>query len=179
MELWVGCPPQSPACDAALSAARFALGEEPTAQACGSGARMHLILLALGLALCMAGLVLIGFGIPGNAGPGSGLIVAGMTALVGGLILVGLASAIRQLRHIGQLLEARPMPQALGPDPVGATPPTAGVATPPLTPEAKPAGPVPEVAAQTDVDRMRAAEARVSAPEAIGAKPAPGIATGH
>jgi len=75
---------------------------------------MHVILLALGLVIALAGLALIGLGIPNNtAVPGSTFIVSGTVALVGGLVRTGLASAIRQLRRIAQLLEARPVPRAL------------------------------------------------------------------
>jgi hypothetical protein len=82
---------------------------------------MHVILLALGLIMALAGLALVAFGIATNAGaPGNTLIIVGTTAIVGGLILIGLASAIRQLRRIAQTLEARPLPRALGPEPAAA-----------------------------------------------------------
>jgi hypothetical protein len=78
---------------------------------------MHVILLALGLIMALAGITLVGFGMATNAvALGNTLIVAGTTAAVGGLILIGLASAIRQLRRIAQALEARPLPRALGPE---------------------------------------------------------------
>jgi len=87
---------------------------------------MHVILLALGLIMALAGLVLVAFGIATSAGAfGQTLIVVGATAFVGGLILIGLGSAIRQLRRIAQALEARPLPRALGlepPEPAAAPP---------------------------------------------------------
>jgi hypothetical protein len=93
---------------------------------------MHVILLALGLVIALAGLALIGLGIPNNAAaPGNTFIISGAIALVGGLVLIGLASAIRQLRRIAQLLEARPVPRALGPEPET-------VRVPAVTPPAEP-----------------------------------------
>src|SRR5690349_10618874 len=78
---------------------------------------MHVILLALGVISALAGLALIGWGIPHNAAaPGNTFIMSGTMVLMAGLMLTGLASAIRQLRRIAQLLEARPMPRALGPE---------------------------------------------------------------
>ncbi|MFL6929139.1 MAG: hypothetical protein ACJ8FK_04455 [Xanthobacteraceae bacterium] len=91
---------------------------------------MHVILLALGLIMALAGLVLVAFGIATSAGAfGHTLIVVGATAFVGGLILIGLGSAIRQLRRIAQALEARPLPRALGLEPPerAAAPPDAQV----------------------------------------------------
>jgi hypothetical protein len=82
---------------------------------------MHVILLALGLTMAVAGLALVAFGIATSAAAlGNTLIIVGTTAIVGGLILIGLASAIRQLRRIAQTLEARPLPRVLGPEPAGA-----------------------------------------------------------
>ena len=78
---------------------------------------MHVILLALGLVIGVAGVVLIGFGIPIKPDdPGGTLIVAGTFTIVGGLVLVGLASAIRQLRRIAQAVETRPLPFGLDSD---------------------------------------------------------------
>src|SRR5262245_28840567 len=80
---------------------------------------MHVILLALGLVISLAGIVLIGFGVRRDGlGAGDTLLMVGTIALVGSLGLIGLASAIRQLRRIAQLLEPRPVPRALGPEPV-------------------------------------------------------------
>jgi len=84
---------------------------------------MHVILLALGLFMALAGLPLVGFGVATNAGAlGNMLIVVGTIAVVGGLILVGLASAIGQLRRIAQALAPRPLPRALGPETAAAGP---------------------------------------------------------
>jgi len=93
---------------------------------------MHVILLALGLAISLAGIGLIGFGVRYDGlGAGDTLLVVGTIALVGSLVLIGLASAIRQLRRIAQLLEPRPVPRALGPEAiVGAAPGAAASAAP-------------------------------------------------
>jgi hypothetical protein len=124
---------------------------------------MHVILLALGLVICVAGLVLIGLGIPNNAAAPGTLIIAGTVAAVGGLILTGLASAIRQLRRIAQLLEARPLPRALGPEPAEPRAPvSAPPVEPPLATESEPppaAVPAPEPVHIADEDRrFRAGE---------------------
>jgi hypothetical protein len=84
---------------------------------------MHVILLALGLIMTLAGLALVAFGIATNAAAlGNTLIVAGMIAIVGGLVLIGLASVIGQLRRIEQALAVRPLPRALGREPAAAAP---------------------------------------------------------
>jgi hypothetical protein len=74
---------------------------------------MYVVLLALGLVIVVAGLVLTGLGLPVGASPfGDTLIVAGTIAAVGSLILSALATVIRQLRRIAQALEARPYARA-------------------------------------------------------------------
>jgi hypothetical protein len=74
---------------------------------------MHVVLLALGLVIVVAGLVLTGLGLPVGASRfGDTLIVAGTIAAVGSLILSALATVIRQLRRIAQALEARPYARA-------------------------------------------------------------------
>ena len=66
---------------------------------------MTLVLFALGMLITAAGVAMIGFGIPINEfSLGNTLIVAGTVAVVGGLLLVGLAAAVRQL---GRLIEAQ------------------------------------------------------------------------
>ena len=69
---------------------------------------MAFLVLMLGLFSVALGFVMIGFGIPINEfGLGNTLIGAGVTSLVGGLILFGLAAAVRQLERISQGLAAR------------------------------------------------------------------------
>lgn len=74
---------------------------------------MHGILFSLGLLTSAAGFVAIGFGIPVNAfSLGNTLIIAGTIAVVGGFILIALASAVGHLKRIaeGENLHAPLMP---------------------------------------------------------------------
>jgi hypothetical protein len=67
---------------------------------------MYLIVLAMGVVTAIAGAIMIGFGIPINDfGIGNTLISAGTTAIVGGLVLIGLAATLRQLRAIAETLQ--------------------------------------------------------------------------
>jgi hypothetical protein len=60
---------------------------------------MHVILLALGIVVTVAGGAMAGFGIANNGFDiGNTMISAGTTAIVGGLIIVGLAVVARELR---------------------------------------------------------------------------------
>jgi hypothetical protein len=69
---------------------------------------MSVILLLLGLLAIGAGLTAIGFGIPVNGSDlGYTLVVAGATGLSSGLILLGLAAAVHQLKLIAEGLRAR------------------------------------------------------------------------
>ncbi len=82
----------------------------------GTGTRMSVSLFVLGLMLTAMGGAMVGFGIPINEfGLGNTLIVAGTTAFVGGLVLVGLSDAVRQLRRIAESLMARPGPRMARP----------------------------------------------------------------
>src|SRR5881392_1315722 len=61
---------------------------------------MHMALFVLGLLVAAAGFVTIGFGIPNYAfGFGNTLIIGGTVAVACGLILIGIAMAVRQLPH--------------------------------------------------------------------------------
>jgi hypothetical protein len=83
---------------------------------------MHFVALALGVVTGVAGLVLIGLSLPIDlAYLGNTLIVIGTIGTVGGLILVGVASVIRQLRRIAQALEARPL-RSLTSEPADSSP---------------------------------------------------------
>ena len=85
---------------------------------------MYLILLAVGLLVAASGFVTIGFGIPINAfSLGNTLIIAGTTAVVGGLLLVGLAAAVRNLQRIADGLGKTPMPRPAGRPVEAAEPP--------------------------------------------------------
>jgi|tagenome__1003787_1003787.scaffolds.fasta_scaffold20967349_4 hypothetical protein len=77
---------------------------------------MYLILLILGVIATLAGGAMIAFGVSNNAFDlGNTLIIAGTQAFVGGLGLIALSEAVRQLRRIAESLMARPvgrMPRA-------------------------------------------------------------------
>src|SRR5262245_52827258 len=143
-------------------------------RACG-GQRsgMHVILLALGLVISLVGIVLIGFGIRNDGlGFGDTLVVAGTIAIIGSLVLIGLAPAIRQLRRIAQLLEPRPLPRALGPEPVA---PVAPAAPPePASPKVAFAPSPPEPRFETSERPAPAERATAAAPEAPLFTPADG-----
>ena len=73
---------------------------------------MYLVLLSVGLLITAAGFLTVGFGIPINAfSLGNTLIIAGTVSVVGGLILIGLASAIRQLNRIADAVSGRGLPR--------------------------------------------------------------------
>ncbi len=130
---------------------------------------MFVSLLMLGLLLTAAGFVTVGFGIPINAfSLGNTLIIAGAIGIAGGLILIGLAAAVRQLNRIAETLKAsaravRPADLAAEPS---LAPPTArmpSVAVPPPPPRA----PVPPKPPELNISRpseQRSAEPRVAAP---------------
>ena len=74
---------------------------------------MYLIVLAMGVVTAIVGAIMIGFGIPINEfGIGNTLISAGTTAIVGGLVLIGLAATLRQLRTVAETVENRSWPVA-------------------------------------------------------------------
>lgn len=71
--------------------------------------RMSLSLLILGVFVTLAGAGMVAYGIPINEfGLGNTLIMAGTTAFVGGLILIALSDAVKQLRRIAESQMARP-----------------------------------------------------------------------
>jgi hypothetical protein len=66
---------------------------------------MAILLLSVGTLALVAGLVMVGFGIPINEFSfGNTLISAGTTAAVGGLIIIALGVTVGQLRRIAELL---------------------------------------------------------------------------
>src|SRR5207249_2243177 len=71
----------------------------PLRTAFGGGLRvMSLALLVLGIVVAASGVATIGFGIPINEFTlGTTLIVAGTTALTGGLLLVGISAVLAEL----------------------------------------------------------------------------------
>jgi hypothetical protein len=72
---------------------------------------MYAVLLLLSAITTAAGLFAIGFGLaPYEGSLGNALVTAGSVGLVGGMILFGLATAVRQLRRIAEALGPRPAP---------------------------------------------------------------------
>ena len=69
---------------------------------------MPLLLFAVGTLALVAGLAMVGFGIPINEFSfGNTLISAGTTAIVGGLITIALAATVSQLRRMMDVIAAR------------------------------------------------------------------------
>src|SRR5437868_14862622 len=69
---------------------------------------MTLVLMAVGLLATATGLLTIGFGIPINAfSLGNTLIISGTIAAASGLVLIGLAAVLSQLRRIAEALKSR------------------------------------------------------------------------
>jgi hypothetical protein len=80
---------------------------------------MSMILSLLGIAVTAAGVAAIGFGIPINEFTlGTTLIVAGVSAFTGGLVLIGLATVVAELGRLREAIRARPIarPAARSPD---------------------------------------------------------------
>jgi hypothetical protein len=76
----------------------------------GRGANMSMILSLLGIAVTAAGVAAIGFGIPINEFTlGTTLIVAGVSAFTGGLVLIGLAAVVAELGRLREAIRARPI----------------------------------------------------------------------
>jgi hypothetical protein len=74
----------------------------------GRGANMSVILSLLGIAVAAAGVAAIGFGIPINEFTlGTTLIVAGVSALSGGLVLLGLAAVVAELGRLSETIRTR------------------------------------------------------------------------
>src|SRR5215467_13568921 len=77
---------------------------------------MFYLLLSLGFIAMAAGVFVVGFGVPiRETSFGAALLIAGSGAITSGLILVGLAAAVRELQRVVQGLKVR-MP--VGPRPV-------------------------------------------------------------
>jgi hypothetical protein len=121
-------------------------------------ARMYLSLLTLGVMVTLAGAAMLAFGIPINEfGLGNTLIIAGTAAFVGGLILIGVSEAVRQLRRIAESLMARPVGQMPRGDhlfePVSSGAPPAASRVPfPPKPEPRRRAPAPAMAPEPRLD---------------------------
>src|SRR5215831_7091922 len=69
---------------------------------------MSVILSLLGIAVAAAGVAAIGFGIPINEFTlGTPLIVAGVGALTGGLVLIGLGAVVAELGRLSETIRTR------------------------------------------------------------------------
>jgi len=132
---------------------------------------MHIVLMALGVIVALAGGGMTVFGVANNAFDiGNTMISAGMTGLVGGLIIVALANVARELRA------PRP-PQMRAPSrPAPAAAPAAPREAPAEKPPPAPAGSadLSQVLAEPPVEAA-AAEPRVEppSPPSAPAPPAP------
>jgi hypothetical protein len=131
---------------------------------------MYLVVMALGLAAAAAGLVAVAFGLSiKEFSLGNTLLIAGTTAFVGGLVMIAVAGAIRELRRIAEALASRPAPRLLRPgeplDPYapGAFRPPVGAGRMPPPPM-----PVPVVPEVSDIAPPPAPQ-----PETASAEPVP------
>ncbi len=76
---------------------------------------MSVLVLVLGVVATLTGIGAVGFGLPnGDSTVGNAAIIAGTTMLVGGLVLIGLAAAIGQLRRIADGLAVSGPEQRVG-----------------------------------------------------------------
>jgi hypothetical protein len=138
----------------------------PRAAGPGGAYNMSVILSLLGIAIAAAGVAAIGFGIPINEFTlGTTLIVAGVSALTGGLILIGLAAVVAELGRLGEAIRTRPVVRAAGRsvEPPELVPPAAGSAVASITP-ARPAPSSPRPRAETPQVRAPESPATIGTP---------------
>ena len=129
---------------------------------------MSVILLMLGIVVASAGAAAICFGIPINELIlGSTLIIAGATALTGGLVLIGLSTVVSELNHLAEALRARPSARPSRP----AAEAQERVAAAPFPPSSRPAPPQVPFPERQKVEASRRdlgpAEPRQPAPSAV------------
>ena len=123
---------------------------------------MSLFLLVLGAATAVAGLVLAASGVILPEGTfGTEVVTPGTIAAVGGLLLVGIAIAVRQLQRIEQALAARPAPQPAlpteAPIGLGSKSPSATVRLP-FPPKTQPANSGPPLPPPAAISTLAPAE---------------------
>jgi hypothetical protein len=127
------------------------------------------VLYGIGAAMILAGAAMIGFGIPVNEFSfGNTLIMAGTTAVVGGLIVVALAAAVGYLKRIAEIMAlraplraARPLDMFEAAAPRGAMPtrppfparPKPGLREAPVPPVA-PLPPLPEISTPAQAEAI-------------------------
>ena len=76
---------------------------------------MHIALLFIGVLSALAGLATLAYGAANStAALGPTLIVSGTTALVGGLIVVSLATIVSRIRRLTEALDRQPLPRVAG-----------------------------------------------------------------
>jgi hypothetical protein len=147
---------------------------------------MSVILSLLGIAVAAAGVAAIGFGIPINEFTlGTTLIVAGVGALTGGLVLIGLGAVVAELGRLSETIRTRlvvrPQVRAEGPElaqPAPAPASLAGASVPMAS--TRPAQPAPararsegaQVQVPPTLDISAAAAERSQPPRAEQAEPA-------
>jgi hypothetical protein len=142
---------------------------------------MTFVLLVVGLLATAAGFVTLGFGISIHAfSLGNTLIVAGTIAVASGLILIGLAAVLGQLRRIAEALNARAMSrgsradesvESLLPQTARLTP--AAAPQPPMPPK-MPLPPKPPEMHEMEPAMPRPPEPRFPAAPPPPSEPAPG-----
>jgi len=71
---------------------------------------MHLILLVIAAVLAAAGAAMLRYALPIEDVAGAALFMSGVVAVVGALILAGLAAAVRNLTRIAERLHIQPLP---------------------------------------------------------------------
>src|SRR5262245_33409549 len=126
---------------------------------------MSVILSLLGIAIAAAGVAAIGFGIPINEFTlGTTLIVAGVGALTGGLVLIGLGAVVAELGRLSETIRTRlvvrPQVRAEGPELAQPAPAPASLAGAPVPmASTRPTQPAPA--------RARSEAAQVQAPPAL------------
>lgn len=126
---------------------------------------MSVILSLLGIAVAAAGVAAIGFGIPINEFTlGTTLIVAGVGALTGGLVLIGLGAVVAELGRLSETIRTRlvvrPQVRAEGPELAQPAPAPASLAGAPVPmASTRPTQPAPA--------RARSEAAKVQAPPAL------------
>ncbi len=99
---------------------------------------MHVILYAVGALVTLVGGALVRFGLPLDEYGNSPLLVSGTVALVGGLILIALATAARSLARIAERLDIQPLPLPPMADIGHAVPAPRATAPPPAPPPERP-----------------------------------------
>lgn len=128
---------------------------------------MSVILLLLGVLLSAAGGASIGFGIPiKESNLGTTFILAGVFAVVGGLLLIGLSAAVAQLARIAAALKAAQAQAATAARLVRAEPP-------PLPTETIAREPAKETTAKETKDVLKEPANEVALPPAIPAAAIP------